>query len=58
MYAWAKADCKDPLVMADILFFVHHTPGWCYKWTGTEQSKEFVDSIKFTELEKKIDNLS
>lgn len=58
MHAWAKAVCKDPLVMSDILFFVQHTPGWCYKWAGTEQIKELLGDSDFAETAGKISCLS
>lgn len=58
MHAWAKAVCKDPLVMSDILFFVQHTPGWCYKWAGPEQIKELLGDSDFAETAGKISCLS
>ena len=58
MYEWAKSDCEAPLVMSDILFFVQHTPGWCYKWAGTEQSKELLGDSAFAENAEKISCLS
>ena len=58
MYSWAKNGCADPLVMSDILFFAQHTGGWCYKWAGTEYSKEFANNSIFAEYIKKLDKLS
>ena len=33
LYKWAKQGVEDELVMADIEFFVRHTPAWCYRFS-------------------------
>ena len=58
MFAWAKQNCKDPLIMSDILFFAQHTPGWCYKWAGEESYKKMICNDYFKKCANKVELLS
>lgn len=56
LYTWAKEVCTDELLMADIIFFVKHTPKWCHR-ALSDSDNSFTREERYKICVKRINEL-
>ena len=57
LYKWGTDNCMDNLILEDIVYFVKHTPMWCFNQVYSNYDNPFTIDPRYQECIKRISDL-